>query len=969
MILEWIAWPGCRATLAPKVSRRNNRLLPFISRTVTVLVCGLLLPSNAPAVESLAPTRPAVPAATEFRQRVYSRENGLPDNRILSLLQSRDGFLWIGTASGVARFDGLKFQVFGPDLHPEFVNDEVAALAEGLDGAIWIGTKDGLLRLQAGRIQRFTEQDGLANKRIHSLCATRNGDVWIGTSRGLDRLRQGRMENLPMPEGKKPENREVQSIYEDASGAVWCGSAAGVRRWDAQSDQLREIRLPGDDYAARIHGDSQTNVWFKGSWLIRWREGQFHQVTDELGSHALLATRNGTVWLNRASQFDGEIGLLRLEGNNLNYYERQDGLSDNFVTALLEDRQGNLWIGTDSGGLNCWQPRRFPTIGKVRLANERVWTLAPARDDGIWIGTEEGVSLWRGGRMTPQPIWLRMVDERIRALHEAADGLLWICTGNAVEVWDGFQSTPHRWLNQVSGDKYRTVTSDRNGVVRVGGESGLMRWQDGQWRQFTTADGLPHNDVYVTCSDSAGRFWIGTYGGGVSWLGSTRDPPVPSDDSPDEMGATVQTNRDGRFAGSRSAVPVGGSPTGAGESPAPPIDGALAPVNHTSLCPLTLNTNHGLSHNEVRALHADRDGFLWVGTERGLNLVDLRGLPAERRATARPVSAIESRRAGSETGAPLPRIHAFTRRDGLYDDLVSEILEDDLGNLWISCSRGIYRLSKSELNNLAALREHASTAPGAPTSLSAGSETPTAQRAGRDAGAPGDARLHCIVYDEGDGLLSTDVTGQKSRPAGCKTADGRLWFPNAKGVVVVDPQRVIEGDVPPPVVIEHVLVDGEDCAGRDFVPPSAASGAPARGAWRSIPTCARATTVSTCRPRRTLASGTRPATRSHSPSCRTSTKPVGSGHSPPQLAPCWWFPWCNGGCAKSAAWTNSPNSPPPPANANASPATCTTISAPASRGWCCSETRRPDGRRMPRRAALSNGSPARPTPWWANSTT
>lgn len=326
------------------------------------------------------------------------------------------------------------------------------------------------------------------------------------------------------------------------------------------------------------------------------------------------------------------------------------------------------------------------------------------------------------------PAWDKLVDERVRALHEAADGRLWVCTGAALEVWDGFQFAQHRRLTRPGGDKYRAVTSDRKGVVWMGGESGLMRWQDDQWRQFTTADGLPDNDVYVISEDHAGRFWIGTLGGGVSWLGESRFE-----------------------AATKSAA--------------------------TNLCRLTINTTHGLSHNEVRALHEDGDGFLWVGTERGLNRIDLRDVAATPSSQTRP---------SDEASPPrTPPVHSFTRRNGLYDDLVSEILEDDLGNLWISCSRGIYRVRKQALDDVA--NGHA-------------------------------AQIHCVVYDEAEGLLSTDISGQKSRPAGCKTPDGRLWFPNAKGVVTVDPRRVIESDIPPPVVIERFLVDGEDCAGKDFTP-------------------------------------------------------------------------------------------------------------------------------------------------------
>lgn len=343
------------------MSVRLDRPDPREWRSVA-LAALLICPVAARAADAQSISlRPQTPAAAEFRQRVYARDQGLPDNRVLSLLQSRDGYLWVGTGSGLARFDGLRFQVLDRDSYPEFVNDECAALAEGLDGAIWIGTKDGLLRLQFGRIQRLSEQDGLADKRIHSLCAARNGDLWIGTSRGLNRLRRGRMESLPMPMGRKEENREVHSLYEDASGAVWCASVAGTKRWNPLSDEFRDFSFPNEnDYATQVTGDSHTNVWLRGLALVHWQNDRMAKVVSTQGQAALLTTRDGSVWFDREVGPEDERGAFRFRAGRLSYYESGDGLSGNRVTAMLEDKQGNLWIGTYAGGLNCWQPRRFP---------------------------------------------------------------------------------------------------------------------------------------------------------------------------------------------------------------------------------------------------------------------------------------------------------------------------------------------------------------------------------------------------------------------------------------------------------------------------------------------------------------------------------------------------------------------------------------------------------------------------------
>ncbi|MCI0541664.1 MAG: ATP-binding protein, partial [Verrucomicrobiales bacterium] len=255
--------------------------------------------------------------------------------------------------------------------------------------------------------------------------------------------------------------------------------------------------------------------------------------------------------------------------------------------------------------------------------------------------------------------------------------------------------------------------------VWVGRPSGLMLWRNSRWRHFTTADGLPSNDVRAIREDRNGNLWLGTAGGGLCRL-------------------SWPTGANGRDGEPEFSKPVNEDPA----TSAPLVE--------------TLSVADGLSNANVWALYEDSDGVLWIGTERGLNRL--------------PLSS-----SNEEKAVVRSRIMSFGRHDGLFDDLVNEILEDDFGRLWISCDRGIYRVRRQDLNDVAAGRK---------------------------------SSVQCVTYDETDGLLSAETNGQTSQPAGLKASDGRLWFPTTRGVVVIDPANLSDNRIAPPVVIEQVIANG-----------------------------------------------------------------------------------------------------------------------------------------------------------------
>lgn len=656
----------------------------------------------------------------EYRQRHWDRDDGLPDNSVLSLLQTPDGFLWIGTADGLARFDGLRFEVFDRRTCPGYEGTEVRALARTADGRVWLGTPQGLWSLTLNPTPRLRLVDGLAGQAVRVLCVSPADELWIGTEAALYRVVGDDARAVPAPLNPKPREPVVHALVTGTDGTVWAATRDGLlRRAPGEAGFSRTV-APGDapewmkSHPERLAPDADAWLWSVRSGLVRESPEAQELIVErsrlpyEDAILTLLRSASGDVWLGYE-----QSGLWRWRAGHLTRFHTASGLPDTWINCLLDDRDGNLWIGTERGGLACWQPRRFAHLTTTEgLPHDNTWTLTPASRGGVWIGTESGVGWSPGGaRVTALP-GLTPASPRIRALHESREGTLWIGTGDSLESWtQGAQQTV-RWDDPVAANKIRVITSDPSGRVWVGRESGLMCLARGRWSRYTTADGLPHNDVRALQPDGPDHLWAGTFGGGLCRL-NTSGP-----------GLTVETRLD-----------------------------------HT----------HGLPGNSVWALHREPDGTLWAGTDRGLA-----------RVSGHPVSG-SANAPRNVAGPPSPherpfRIDAFTRRHGLPWDEVNEVLEDEHGHLWLSSDRGLCQIRKADLE--------------AVTTASANA-------------------VMAVIYDDTDGMLGRETNGQKSQPAGCRTPDGRLWFPTIRGVVIIDPARTRGHHALPPPVISRVQVDQE----------------------------------------------------------------------------------------------------------------------------------------------------------------
>jgi ligand-binding sensor domain-containing protein len=624
----------------------------------------------------------------QFSHEIWQTDRGLPQNSIQAIVQTRDGYLWVGTQGGFARFDGVRFTVYDRVNTAQILVNDIRALLEAKDGTLWVGTfGGGLVSLKAGQFRAYATADGLLNDSVMALAEDRDGAIWIATQGGgLNRLTAQGFTAYSTAHGLG--SPTTTSVIVDARGAVWAGTAGGASRFEDGRFVTYTSRdgLAGDAVTA-LAADPAGGVWIGTSQgLTRWRDGAAVTYTVREGlPHAAVQALHvdvaGDLWVGTPR------GLARLKDGAFSTLTRRDGLGADTVSAIFQDREGSYWIGTRGGGVSRWRDSSFVTYGAPQgLLDENVYSVAGSRSGGFWAGTPYGALYrFKNGRFAQVATEGSLADtavRAIRALFEDRRGNVWISSGEWLYRYNGATFVAYDRSSGLPGLPVRVVFEDRNGRIWVGTEGGGLSYLEGdRFVTYTARDGLAEDRVRAIVQARDGALWIGTYGG-------------------------VSHFKDGVFQ--------------------------------------TYTAAQGLSHSFVRTLYLDDDGTLWIGTSGG-GLNHLKN----------------------------GRITAYGIRDGLVSDTTYQILDDGLGYLWLSCSTGVFRVSKHQLEEFSNGRARS---------------------------------IVSTLYSEADGMKNRECSG--GSPAGVKTDDGRLWFPTVKGIAMVEPANLSRNPQPPPVLVEEVLVDG-----------------------------------------------------------------------------------------------------------------------------------------------------------------
>jgi len=493
-------------TTSPHPKRR-----PFILWPLVVLICWPLA--------ALDPTR----KITEHHLDSWQAEEGLPQNSVLAVVQTRDGYLWLGTYEGLVRFNGADFTVFDKSNTPRFRNNSVLALLEDREGALWIGTNGGgLLRYAGGTFSSFDRTDGLASDFVLALVQAPDGALWVATSEGLSCLDHGRWRSYTEQAGLP--NPFVWALAFDPRGRLWAGTDGGLACVENGRISVwnRSRGLPHDKVWSLLC-DQRGRLWVGtgGGGLACLENGRFRVFTHRDGLlsdevRVLREDRAGTLWIGTD---DG--GLNAYTGGRFQFLNESLGLTNNFVRALAEDREGSLWVGTYRGGLNRLRDSLFVTITtRHGLPVNLCKTVCPDRENGIWVGTVGGgAAHLAGDSFTVFGPRQGLTSDRIWTIAQEANGAVWLGSyGNGLFRCAGERVTAFPPGPDLHDGIIRALTFDQDGLLWVGTNgAGVDVLRDGRLvRHFDTRHGLCHNIVYAIARDHQGAMWIGTYGGGIT---------------------------------------------------------------------------------------------------------------------------------------------------------------------------------------------------------------------------------------------------------------------------------------------------------------------------------------------------------------------------------------------------------------------------------------------------------------------
>jgi ligand-binding sensor domain-containing protein/signal transduction histidine kinase len=506
--------------------RRSRRVSHFAPILLVVAV------STAVALE------PTTPLASYGRQG-WATENGLPQNTVQALVQTQDGFLWLGTEVGLVRFDGNGFTVFDQHSKPALPANDVQCLLAAKDGALWVGTSDGLARMKDDVITMFTTANGLPGNSISRLLENGPGSVDVITENGLGKIEDDKAtrdnaiyEELmvePLPDSrfrvKLPSGRIA-----DANATTFA-----IDQGHGQSIRFRVGHdLPGTRIQM-LFSDREGTLWIgTNGGLARYADGKLEKmpVTDPLASASVLAImedHEGDLWVGTESS-----GLQILRDQRFRTLTTREGLASDNTTAVVEDGSNTLWVGTSGSGVTAMQPGKLPRTWVVHdgLLSDVVLSLAAAPNGDVWVGTADGLSRIRRGVVASFTSADGLPDDFIRSLLADADGSLWIGTRHGLTHWktpgslSGGTMETFTTANGLGSDLVGAMARGTAGSLWVATLAGLARLENGNITNFTTANGLSSNVITAIFAREDGTLLIGTQDHGWNLWDKKRFTPV-----------------------------------------------------------------------------------------------------------------------------------------------------------------------------------------------------------------------------------------------------------------------------------------------------------------------------------------------------------------------------------------------------------------------------------------------------------
>lgn len=496
---------------------------------------------------------------TQYSHRIWDQEEGMIEPTVYAILQSHDGYLWLGTQNGVVRFDGERFRSIkmtaGADTEPVLIrslyedrehnlwagsvgsgllelshgrkhwfktsdgmpSDIVTCIVPQPNGALWVCTNQGLVSFDHHPGKVYTVADGLPSNRVSSVCQAADGTTWISTfDHGLARSHNGHFSAFA--DSKLGLDGDIRSLRCSADGTVWAATDHGLYRISGASIQhfTSADGLPDDDVLSleeapngTIFAGTQYGVarFSKHEWsTYGTRDGLSHTAV-----FSLRLDREGSLWAGTKN------GLDQFSDSRVTPYTTSEGLPTNDTGPLVEDRSGELWIGTEDMGLIRFDGRRFSRVTEADgLLDNHILSLLPEADGGLLVGTQKGLNRLQRGRVVNRYTKRDgLAGNQVNSLFEDPEGALWIGTEAGLSLLEGGKLLRPREFSGLPREHVVALGGGRTTRLFVSTSSGRLYYlRAGKVAAFAPSD--PTRAIASYYHDAGHHaIWMGTLGSGL----------------------------------------------------------------------------------------------------------------------------------------------------------------------------------------------------------------------------------------------------------------------------------------------------------------------------------------------------------------------------------------------------------------------------------------------------------------------